>query len=150
MHVVLRIARPASAPAPADGAEGLDNGGRHHPAAQPRPVQVRPARTFARPSATDVWVLDRVEVDRAAVGSPATVRPASAAAGRRDRLTAFEGVRDVAVRRTNPSARRRRQRACGESESASRRAAGRPSQEGPRKPVDDEVASLDAALKVPV
>src|SRR5215218_10185851 len=96
VHVVLGAVRPIAAPAPADRAERRDHGRRDHPFPQVRAVEERPATRIANAPAAHVRVLDRVEVDRVAVG---VVRPVAAArpagARGRDRLAAVEGARDV-------------------------------------------------------
>src|SRR5205807_10579896 len=79
--------RPTPAPLPADGGEGPDEqaAGHRHPGAYARTVEVGAARARVHAAALDVRVLDRVDVDRQAVGVRRPVlRPG------RDRVAAVE------------------------------------------------------------
>ena len=85
-----------------------------------RSVDVRPARAVRRATARDVRVLDRIHVDRRAVG---VVRPARRPLDE----AAVERRRVVGLDRAEVAARRRRRRApCAGSGSAPRRGRGRP------------------------
>src|SRR4051794_30992826 len=99
VHVVLRIPRPAAAPAPADGRERRTHLCRDHAPTVAGTVAVGLRLRIAAHAAADVRVLDRVEVNREAVGviGPAT-GAAAAAARRRDRLPALEGTGGIAIR----------------------------------------------------
>ena len=113
VHVVLRRAGPRAAPAPADRPERRDDRRRHHPGPHARAVEVRERGLVARHAAADVGVLDRVQVDRLAVG---VLRPvcrcrSSAGARRRHGLAALERRGDVAVGRPAAPGRRRRRAA---------------------------------------
>src|SRR3954464_11146042 len=98
VHVVLRVARPAAAPAPADRRERRAHLCRNHPPAVTETVAVGLRLRVAAHAAADVGVLDGVEVNREAVGviGPAT-GAAAAAARRRDRLPALEGTGGIAI-----------------------------------------------------
>src|SRR5215217_6074290 len=68
VHVVLGVAGPGAAPAPAHGAEGADRPAGDHPAPVSGAIAVAPRRRVAALAAADVGVLDRVDVDGEAVG----------------------------------------------------------------------------------
>src|SRR5207244_12204057 len=103
VHVVLRRAAPASAPAPSDRAKGADDARRDHPGPVPRAVEIGPARAIAALAAAYVGVLYRVQIDGLAEG---VLRPracaASADARRGHGLPAFEGGAEVAVGGASP------------------------------------------------
>src|SRR3954470_9796631 len=98
VHVVLRVAGPCTAPAPADGCEGVDDVARDHARPMMGAVAVRLRQWIAAHPAPHVRVLDRVEVDRQPVR---VVRPVAGAAAtgtrRRNRIAAFERSGGVAV-----------------------------------------------------
>src|SRR3954451_14691153 len=98
VHVVLRVPRPAAAPAPADRRERRAHLCRDHPPAVAGTVAVGLRLRVAAHAAADVGVLDGVEVNREAVGviGPAT-GAAAAAARRRDRLPALDGTGGIAI-----------------------------------------------------
>src|SRR5437899_2589803 len=100
MHVVLRRAGPAAAPAPSDRAEGADDRRGNHPGPVQGAVEIAPARRVAALPAADVGVLDRVDVDGLPIG---VLRPGACApapdARRGHRLPAFEAAADVPVGR---------------------------------------------------
>src|SRR4051812_42388971 len=103
VHVVLRRARPRAAPAPADRRERAHDGVVDHALAVSRTIEVRERGLVARHAASDIRILDGVEVDRLAVGMlrPRAGRLVRAGPGARrgGRLAALEGGREVAVLR---------------------------------------------------
>ena len=77
VHVVLGVAGPGAAPAPADRAERRDRARGHHPLAVAGAVAVAPRLPVAALPASDVGVFARVDVHRQAVG---VLRPGARAA----------------------------------------------------------------------
>ena len=108
--LVVLHPRPAAAPAPADGVEGTHHGAAvdGHPGTVRRAPEIRPARSMrGRAVRGDVRVLDRVQVDRPAVGvlRPAA-RPLDGAAVERRGVVGLDrrGSRSPRTRRREPFA----------------------------------------------